>query len=327
MGLTYKDSGVDVEAGDAFVDALGPIAKSTHRAEVVGNLGGFAGLFNLPEGYDDPVLVAGTDGVGTKLKVAFQADQHDSVGIDLVAMCVNDLICCGAEPLFFLDYFATGKLSKDKDCSREGDCRRMQSLGLHCWEERLQNSPDFTSEEYDLAGFAVGVVERGKILSGDQIEGGSVLLGLPSSGLHSNGYSLARKALLDGGGGDEWISELLKPTTIYVQAVRRALKEGGIQGIAHITGGGIAGNLVRVLPDQVRAVVDLSLVHRPPIFDAIQQAGGVSEEEMQRTFNLGVGMILVVQAEAAENLLSVLQEAGMEAVRVGYTEGGPARLW
>ena len=324
MGLTYKESGVDVEAGDAFVDALGPLAKSTHRPEVVGNLGGFAGLCNLPSGYTDPVLVAGTDGVGTKLKIAFQTGIHDTVGIDLVAMCVNDLICCGAEPLFFLDYFATGKLSKEQGVAVvKGIADGCKLSGCALLGGETAELPGFYQRgEYDLAGFAVGVVERSNILTGETITPGCALIGLPSSGLHSNGYSLARKALLEQSEETPWLEELLRPTTIYVQPVRKALETGGLLGIAHITGGGIAGNLVRILPEGIHAQVDLSTVKRPAVFEAIQAAGGIAEEEMQRTFNLGVGMILVTEANRAEDVIAVLQSVGTEAFLLGHTTRG-----
>jgi len=323
-GLTYKDAGVDVEAGDAFVSEIGPIAAATSRPEVLGRLGGFAGLCNIPDGYEDPVLVAGTDGVGTKLKVAFLADRHDTVGIDLVAMCVNDILCCGAEPLFFLDYFGTGQLSPQQgvDVVR-GIAEGCKQSGCALLGGETAELPGFYSRgEYDLAGFAVGVVERSSIVDGSRIAPGHVLVGLPSNGLHSNGYSLARKALLGRGEDEKWLDTLLTPTRIYAPEVKAAMRAGGVDGMAHITGGGIAGNLSRILPDTVTGRLWMERWTRPEIFHAIQKAGDVAESEMDKTFNLGLGMILVVAPDAVEGLLSVLQTMDPAISVVGEVEAG-----
>ena len=322
-GLTYKDAGVDIEAGDAFVSKIGPLAKATHRPEVLGGLGGFGGLFALPTGYKDPILVAGTDGVGTKLKIAFDADRHDTVGIDLVAMCANDIICCGAEPLFFLDYFATGKLSPDQGAQVVAGIAQGCSLsGMALLGGETAEMPGFYApNEYDLAGFAVGIVERDGILTGENMTEGDTLIGLSSSGLHSNGYSLARKVLLDGGDKTH-VDALLTPTRIYVKAVQAALALGGVKGCAHITGGGIPGNLVRSLPSGLRAVLKNQSWTVPSIFQVIADMGAVSPDEMSRTFNMGLGMILIVDSALAAETLNVLNEAGEEAQVIGHLESG-----
>lgn len=323
-GLTYKDAGVDVEAGDDFVSKIGPLAAATTRPEVLGNLGGFAGLCTIPTRFSDPVLVSGTDGVGTKLKVAFMANHHETVGIDLVAMCVNDIICCGAEPLFFLDYFATGRLAPEQGLAVvKGIAEGCKASGAALLGGETAELPGFYAQgEYDLAGFALGVVERSEILDGKRISEGHVLVGLPSSGLHSNGYSLARKALLDRGEDERWLDTLLTPTRIYVNAIRKALDAGGVDGIAHITGGGIPGNLVRILPEGIYADVDYTSWTRPAIFDAIQEAGNVAEGEMARTFNLGMGMILAVAPTQVNGVLEALREEGTEGVVIGSTRSG-----
>ena len=324
MGTTYRDAGVDIEAGDAFVDSLGPIVARTRRKEVLSGIGGFGGLFQVPTGYSDPVLVAGTDGVGTKLKVAFRANRHHTVGIDLVAMCVNDIVCAGAEPLFFLDYFGTGHLDGGQGRAVvEGIVEGCVQAGCTLLGGETAELPGFYSRgEYDLAGFAVGVVERSEILDSAAVAPGDVLIGMASSGLHSNGYSLARKVLLEGPDSEQWLDPLLIPTRIYVKAVLAAIQAGGVRVAAHITGGGIGGNLVRVLPEGVSAVVDPSTWERLPIFDAIQTGGDVSEDEMRRAFNLGLGMILVVAPEAAAGVMEAIRASGEEPMQVGRIEAG-----
>jgi len=319
VGTTYRDAGVDIEAGDAFVDSLGPIVARTRRDEVLSGIGGFGGLFQVPAGYSDPVLVAGTDGVGTKLKVAFRANRHHTVGIDLVAMCVNDIVCAGAEPLFFLDYFGTGHLDGGQGRAVvEGIVEGCVQAGCTLLGGETAELPGFYSRgEYDLAGFAVGVVERSEILDSAAVAPGDVLIGMASSGLHSNGYSLARKVLLEGPDSEQWLDPLLTPTRIYVKAVLAAIQAGGVRVAAHITGGGIGGNLVRVLPEGVSAIVDASTWERLPIFDAIQTGGDVAEDEMRRAFNLGLGMILVVAPEAAEGVMEAVRSSGEEPMQVG----------
>jgi len=330
VGTTYRDAGVDIEAGDAFVDSLGPIVAKTRRAEVLSGIGGFGGLFQVPSGYRDPVLVAGTDGVGTKLKVAFRANRHHTVGIDLVAMCVNDIVCAGAEPLFFLDYFGTGHLDGGQGREVvEGIVEGCVQAGCALLGGETAELPGFYARgEYDLAGFAVGVVERDGILDSAAVRAGDVLIGMASSGLHSNGYSLARKVLLEGPDADRWVEPMLTPTRIYVAAVLAAVRAGGVRAAAHITGGGIGGNLVRVLPEGVSATVDPQRWERLPIFDAIQEGGDVSEEEMRRAFNLGLGMILVVDSSAADAVMDAIREAGEEPMLVGrIAEGERAVHW
>ncbi len=321
-GLSYRDAGVDIEAGERLVDRIKPLAARTKIPEVLGGVGGFAGLCRVPEGMKEPVLVSGTDGVGTKLRVAFLADRHDTVGIDLVAMCVNDVLTVGARPLFFLDYFATGKL----DVSVAESVIRGIARGCELAEcallggETAEMPGSYPEGEYDLAGFAVGVVERSAILDGSAPKEGDRLLGLPSSGLHSNGYSLARKVLLERAQlpldsvvpelGAPLADVLLTPTRIYTAAVRAALAAGGVRALCHVTGGGIPGNLPRVLPDGLGAEVEERSIPRPPIFDLIAREGGVAPEEMRRTFNLGVGLSLVVDPACADAVTSALRAAG-----------------
>ena len=326
-GLTYKDAGVDIEAGERLIDRIKPIAARTRTPEVLSGLGGFAGLCGLPADIADPVLVSGTDGVGTKLKVAFAADRHATVGIDLVAMCVNDILTCGARPLFFLDYFATGRLDVDRATQVvDGIATGCELAGCALLGGETAELPGFyQAGEYDLAGFAVGVVDRSAILDASAVQVGDALIGLPSSGLHSNGYSLARRALLDrspsGADGLELqatapgldgslADALLAPTRIYASATRAALTTGGVHAMSHITGGGVLGNLPRVLSKGQIAQVDPTSWSRPAIFDLIQDRGGVAESEMRRTFNLGVGMVLVVEAAQSSQAMSALQAAG-----------------
>ena len=330
MGLTYKDAGVDIDAGDRLVDRIKPLAAATRRPELLGGIGGFAGLCGLPAGYREPVLVSGTDGVGTKLKLAFAADAHDTIGIDLVAMCVNDIVTVGAEPLFFLDYFATGRLDVDRgEAVVRGIAEGCSQAGCMLLGGETAELPGFYQDgEYDLAGFAVGVVEREEILDGKAVRAGDLLLGLASSGLHSNGYSLARRALLEEAklsldetpdGFDSTLGEaLLRPTRIYVKAVRAALQaaSGAVHALCHVTGGGIPGNLPRVLPEGLGA--DVRADHPvPPIFDLIAKSGGVELAEMRRTFNLGVGLVLAVTPDAAPAVRSALEAAGETVFELG----------
>jgi phosphoribosylformylglycinamidine cyclo-ligase len=332
---TYKQAGVDIEAGDAFVERIKPYAARTMRPEVVAGVGGFGGLFALPPGkYREPVLVAGTDGVGTKLKVAFLAGRHDTVGIDLVAMSVNDILTCGAEPLFFLDYFATSRLEVDAAAEVvKGIAQGCEQAGCTLLGGETAEMPGFYSRgEYDVAGFCVGVVERSEIIDGRTVKPGDALIGLQSSGLHSNGYSLARKVLLDDGklplketsaGLDRPLADaLLEPTKIYVKDALALAKAVKVKGMAHITGSGIPGNLPRCLPDGTRAVLSEKAWSRPPIFDLIAKVGGVPRDEMFSTFNMGLGLIVVVAKEDVGQALSVLSARGVKASEVGRVEQG-----
>ncbi len=331
--LSYKDAGVDIAAGDELVERIKPLAASTSRPECLGSLGGFGGLFALAaRAYDEPVLVSGTDGVGTKLKLAIELNRHDTIGIDLVAMCVNDIVVCGAEPLFFLDYYATGRLDPARGESvvsgiAEG-CR--QAGAALIGGETAEMPGMYAGEDYDLAGFAVGVVERRHIIDGSAIVPGDVLVGLASSGVHSNGFSLVRRILeLSDTGLDTSLEDgrmlgdaLLAPTRIYVRAVRAVLEQANVHGVAHITGGGLPGNLVRVLGEGRRAVVDASSWTRPVLFDWLARTGGVSEDEMLRTFNCGIGMVLAVPESQAETVMATLEAAGQPAWPIGRVESG-----
>jgi phosphoribosylformylglycinamidine cyclo-ligase len=327
---TYRDAGVDIDAGDEFVDRIKPLVRSTFRPEVLTDLGGFGGLFGLQAGkYKEPVLVSGTDGVGTKLKIAFMMDKHDTVGIDLVAMCVNDIAVSGAEPLFFLDYFATGKLSVSK--AHEvvaGIAEGCRQAGCALIGGETAEMPSFYPDgEYDLAGFAVGAVDRPKIIDGRHIVSGDAVIGLASSGLHSNGYSLARRVLfeqakltiasrlseLDGTIGDI----LLTPTRIYAKQILALAEHFPIKGIAHITGGGITENLPRVFPKGVRARVSRTAWSAPPIFDVMSRLGRVDREEMYRVFNMGIGLILVVPPDSVSGVLTRVTALGGQGWQIG----------
>lgn len=328
-GLTYKDAGVDIDAGEALVERIKPLAAATRIPEQLSSVGGFAGLCGLPAGLEEPILVSGTDGVGTKLKLAFLLDRHDTIGIDLVAMCVNDVITVGARPLFFLDYFGTGSLDVDQaEAVVRGIAEGCKQAGCALLGGETAELPGFYKKgEYDLAGFAVGVVDRKKIIDGKKASAGDKLIALESSGLHSNGYSLARKALLEVGGLDpssalegseKTLGEaLLAPTKIYARAVNAALEAGPIHAISHITGGGIPGNLPRVLPKELAARLDLSAFPRSPLFDLIQKTAGVSEEEMRRTFNMGAGLIMAVPADALDAVMAALSAEGERAHLIG----------
>jgi phosphoribosylformylglycinamidine cyclo-ligase len=319
--LTYRDAGGDIDAGDALVERIKPLAARTLRPEVIGGLGGFGGLFAMPARYRDPVLVSGTDGVGTKLKVAFATGRHDTIGIDLVAMCVNDIAVAGAEPLFFLDYFASGRL--DVDVGEQviaGIAEGCRQAGCALLGGETAELPGmYAAGEYDLAGFAVGVVERDRILDGSRVRPGDRVVGLASSGLHSNGYSLARKALLEVMAVPlaEVADELLRPTRIYVAAVRAAIAACEVHACAHITGGGLVENPPRVLADgQALRLVGGSWPV-PAIFERIQLGANVPLEEMRRTFNLGLGMLLVVPPADEARCIAACEAAGERAFAVG----------
>lgn len=328
--VTYKDSGVDITAGNNFVNLIKPLVKATARAEVLADIGGFGGLFSLNTAkYKNPVLVSGTDGVGTKLKIAFLADQHDTIGIDLVAMCVNDIIVQGAEPLFFLDYLATGRLLPEK-CAEivKGIAEGCKQAGCALIGGETAEMPGFYSDgEYDVAGFTVGVVDRDNIIDGSSISAGNHLIGIASSGLHSNGYSLARKLVFDHlklsfndrfPGTELSVADvLLTPTRIYVRSIMSLLSEFTIHGIAHITGGGLTENIPRVLPKECQAIISLSTWNIPELFSVLQKAGNVEDSEMFRTFNMGIGMVLVVNKDQSNKIIDRLNELGESAWIIG----------
>jgi len=330
---TYKEAGVDIEAGNDFVQKIKPLVKATFRPEVMTEIGGFGGLFSLNTAkYKNPVLVSGTDGVGTKLKLAFLADKHDTVGIDLVAMCVNDIIVQGAEPLFFLDYLATGHLDPDKAAQIvAGIAEGCKQAGCALIGGETAEMPGFYSAgEYDMAGFTVGVVERDQIIDGSSITVGNKLIGIASSGLHSNGYSLARRIIFDrmGLGIHDQLpglkttvaETLLTPTKIYVRAVLNLLKDFRINGIAHITGGGLTDNVPRILPKLCKASFRLDSWQRPPVFSLLEEAGKVDQFEMYRTFNMGIGMVLSVAEQDVDDILARLQGLGETAWLVGEVQ-------
>ena len=328
--VTYKSAGVDIEAGNKFVDLIRPMVRKTFRPEVITDIGGFGGLFSFPAGkYKDPILVSSTDGVGTKLKVAFMTGKHDTVGIDLVAMCVNDVVVQGAEPLFLLDYLATGKLSlKASTEIIKGVAEGCKEAGCALIGGETAEMPSFYKKgEYDLAGFTVGVVERKKVIDGSSVRVGDQLIGIGSSGLHSNGYSLARKVLFErmrakphskiSGLSRTVGEELLVPTRIYVKPILSLLENFPLHGIAHITGGGITDNLPRVIPKGCKAEIHKNTWPIPPIFRIIQEGGNVPEDEMLRTFNNGIGMILSVPVKEADGILSRLKTLKEKAYRIG----------
>jgi phosphoribosylformylglycinamidine cyclo-ligase len=334
MTLTYRDAGVDIDEGDRLVELIKPIARPTLRPEVVAGIGGFGGLFALDlKKWKEPVLVSGTDGVGTKLKIAFAADRHATVGIDLVAMCVNDIAVIGAEPLFFLDYFATGKLAVAQAVEVvRGIAEGCRQSGCALIGGETAELPGFYGGgEYDLAGFAVGCVERSRILDGRGVAPGDLVLGIASSGLHSNGYSLARKALLDRHALDWAPSELqgltladalLAPTRIYAKDVMALLERVKVKSLAHVTGGGLPGNVPRNLPEGTRAVLDARRWTRPAIFDLVQREGGVPWDEMFRTFNMGIGLVAILAPDDVEAARALLSGRGLENWVVGGIERG-----
>jgi phosphoribosylformylglycinamidine cyclo-ligase len=325
--LSYKDAGVDIDAGDHLVERIKSVAKRTMRPEVMGGLGGFGALCEIPAGYKQPVLVSGTDGVGTKLKLALQLNRHEHIGIDLVAMCVNDLVVCGAESLFFLDYYATGHLNVDTAATV------VTGIGAGCelagcalvGGETAEMPGMYEGEDYDLAGFAVGVVEKSEIIDGSKVKAGDVLIGVASSGAHSNGYSLLRKVIevsnadlnqdLD---GRPLADVVMTPTRIYVKSMLALVKALPVHAMAHITGGGLPGNLPRVLPAGCDAVIDESSWTWPPLFQWLQSAGNIERFEMYRTFNCGVGMVVVVPADQADAAIAQLASTGDHAWRIGH---------
>lgn len=333
-GLTYRDAGVDIEAGDRLVDRIKPHVARTRIPEQIGNLGGFAALCGLPAGMRDPVLVSGTDGVGTKLKVAFAAGRHNTVGIDLVAMCVNDVITTGARPLFFLDYYATAKLDVDTAAGViEGIAEGCAQAGCALLGGETAELPGLYSPgEYDLAGFSVGVVERDQILDGTAVKEGDAVIGVASAGLHSNGYSLARKALLEVAGlsldetpeglDEPLVDALLRPTRIYAKATAALQSAVEVRALCHVTGGGIVGNFPRVLPEGLGAKLDPSCWSVPPIFSLIQRHAEVAQDEMYRAFNMGLGLVVVVPEAEADAAVKALTDAGEQAARVGSVTGG-----
>lgn len=351
-GLSYRDAGVDIDAADALVSRIAPIAKRTHGPEVVAGIGGFASLYSLRTILDDapvmldPLLVAGTDGVGTKLKVAIEAQRHDTIGIDLVAMCVNDIVTTGARPLFFLDYFGTGRLQPDVAAAVvEGIATACESSGMALVGGETAELPGlYATGEYDLAGFAVGIVDRAALVDGRSVRPGDRLVGVLSRGLHANGLSLARMALLDRAGskltdpfpfpdghGSQSVADvLLTPTSLYVAVVERWMQAGLPKAMAHITGGGLPGNLPRAFPEGVEIVLDRTRWAPPPVFREIAARGNISADEMFRTFNMGVGFVVAVDAGREEEAIRLAGEVSEHAVVIGEiraaSAGGPARL-
>jgi len=344
-GLTYSDAGVDIDAGNLMVEKIKPAVRSTRRPGADGEIGGFGGLFDLrAAGFTDPVLVAANDGVGTKLKIAIDADRHDTVGIDLVAMCVNDLVVQGAEPLFFLDYFATGKLDPDQGAAIvQGIAEGCRQAGCALIGGETAEMPGmYAGGDYDLAGFAVGAAERGQLLPVGDIAEGDLILGLTSSGVHSNGFSLVRRIVSVSklawedaapfAEGKSLGEALLTPTRIYVRPLLRAIREtGAIKALAHITGGGFPENIPRVLPTNLAAEIDLDSIPVTPVFSWLAETGGVEAKEMLRTFNCGIGMIAVVAAENAQAVTDILSAEGEVVVPLGRmvtrTESGPGVIY
>ncbi len=326
VSMTYRDAGVDIDAGDALVERIKPAAKRTMRPEVLGGIGGFGALFDIPKKYREPVLVSGTDGVGTKLRLAFQLNRHDTVGQDLVAMSVNDILVQGAEPLFFLDYFACGKLDVGTAATVvEGIARGCELAGCALIGGETAEMPDmYPPGEYDLAGFAVGAVEKSRIINGQSIVPGDVVLGLASSGAHSNGYSLIRRIveraqpdMAADFHGKPFADALIAPTRIYVKSLLELMESVTVKGMAHITGGGITGNVPRVLPDNVAAIIERSAWTLPPLFQWLQSVGNVADDEMHRVFNCGIGMVVIVAAADADRATAGLAASGETVFRLG----------
>lgn len=327
--LSYKDAGVDIDAGNQLVDRIKSVSKRTHRPGVMGGLGGFGALFELPTGYREPVLVSGTDGVGTKLRLAMMLNQHDRIGIDLVAMCVNDLVVAGAEPLFFLDYYATGKLNVDIATDVvTGIGQGCELAGCALVGGETAEMPGmYEGDDYDLAGFCVGVAEKSELIDGKKVGPGDVLIGLPSSGPHSNGYSLIRKVLeVSGASADDALGDttlgqaLMEPTRIYVKALLELIKAQPVHAMSHITGGGFLENIPRVLPNNTRAVIDTQAWEWPEVFNWLQTQGNIETREMYRTFNCGIGMVVVVPADTRDAALATLTAAGESPVVLGTIE-------
>jgi len=326
VSLSYRDAGVDIDAGDALVEAIKPLAKRTMREGVLGGIGGFGGLFEISKKFKEPVLVSGTDGVGTKLKLAFELNRHDTVGIDLVAMSVNDILVQGAEPLFFLDYFACGKLDvATATAVVKGIAEGCEQSGCALLGGETAEMPGmYPDGEYDLAGFAVGAVEKSQIIDGSKIVPGDVVLGLASSGIHSNGYSLVRKIIsvakpdLEADfHGRKLADVLMAPTRLYVKPLLALMASMEVKGLVHITGGGLVENIPRVLQDNLTAVLDGAAWTMPPLFQWLQQHGGVADAEMHRVFNCGIGMTVIVSKENAEAAMAQLQAAGETVYRIG----------
>ncbi|HWU75781.1 MAG TPA: phosphoribosylformylglycinamidine cyclo-ligase [Rhodanobacter sp.] len=324
--LTYRAAGVDIDAGNAVVERIKPLVKRTFRPEVMGGLGGFGGLFDLSGRYSEPVLVSGTDGVGTKLKLAQILNRHDTIGIDLVGMCVNDVLVQGAEPLFFLDYFATGKLDIETTVAVVGGIAKGCELaGCALIGGETAEMPDmYPPGEYDLAGFTVAAVEKSQMLTGDAIVAGDMILGVASSGPHSNGYSLIRKILDRAGnpldldlGGVKLADALMAPTTIYVKPMLELMNSGSVHGAAHITGGGLKENIIRVVPDGLGIALDASAIVLPPVFDWLMREGNVAREEMWRTFNCGVGFTLILPRAAVTAASALLATHGLASSVIG----------
>jgi phosphoribosylformylglycinamidine cyclo-ligase len=333
--LTYKKSGVDIDEGEKFVNLISPMAKRTFRPEVMTEIGPFSALFKLDMArYKEPILVSSTDGVGTKLKIAFMMNRHDTVGIDLVAMCVNDILTAGAEPLFFLDYLATGKLNSVIAARViEGVVKGCEEAGCSLIGGETAEMPGFYhKDQYDVAGFSVGIVEKEKIINGSGIKEGDIIIGLLSNGLHSNGYSLARKLFFDIKKmsvdtkikelGVKLGEELIRPTKIYVKAFIALRDTLQIKGMAHITGGGIPGNLPRILPEGICAHIKSSSWQVPPIFQIIGKIGNIADDEMKRTFNMGIGYIIVVSKNEARDTISLLDKAGYDSFMIGNMKKG-----
>lgn len=333
--LTYNDSGVNIEEGARAVDLMKGYVKNTFTKNVLCDLGGFGGLFQLDVNeYKAPVLVSGTDGVGTKLKLAFMMDKHDTVGIDLVAMCVNDILCQGAKPLFFLDYVATGKLQAEKVADIvKGVSEGCVKAGCALIGGETAEMPGFYVEgEYDMAGFSVGMVDKEKIVDGSKIEEGNVIIGLSSSGIHSNGYSLVRKLFFDklGYRVDKYIEELgetlgealIRPTKIYVDTVMKVLKEYEVNGMCHITGGGFYENIPRVIPEDLGVEINLGSWDALPIFDLIQKYGNIDTDEMFKTFNMGIGYIFIVSENDADQIVELIETSGEKAFKIGKVVKG-----
>jgi len=325
--LSYKDAGVDIDAGNALVDRIKGVAKRTARPEVMGGLGGFGALCEIPEGYKQPVLVSGTDGVGTKLRLAMDLAKHDTIGIDLVAMCVNDLVVAGAEPLFFLDYYATGKLNIDTAADVvTGIGKGCELAGAALVGGETAEMPGmYEGDDYDLAGFCVGVVEKAEIIDGTKVKAGDALIGLASSGPHSNGYSLIRKIIEVSDAdlnqeieGKKLSDALLEPTRIYVKSILSLMKQQQVNALSHITGGGLLENIPRVLPANTKAVINTNSWVLPGVFQWLQSAGNVESREMYRTFNCGVGMVICVPADTKDQALAALRASGESAWIIGH---------
>lgn len=333
MAISYKDSGVDVERGYKAVKLMSEHVKSTYNSSVLGDIGSFGGFFAMPEGYKNPVLVAGTDGVGTKLKYAFLADKHDTIGIDAVAMCVNDIVCQGAKPLFFLDYFATGALSPEQVATVVGGiadgCR--QSGAALIGGETAEMPGFYQKGEYDIAGFAVGVVERDKVINGSDIKAGDVLIGIKSSGIHSNGFSLVRKLFgedlkklssFDKELGADTLSVLLTPTKIYVKSILALIEKVKVKGIAHITGGGFIENIPRIFPEGIGCEIDKNSYDVPKVFTLMQREANITDAQIYNTFNMGIGMVVCVDESNVEATIKQLESTGELCAVIGKTVAG-----